>query len=159
MDPGSSPQAGALVSSHLLRPCRLKVTFTAPGPLAWCPCGLPWPLLQGLGSLLSWAGGQPSHTPPRGRCCSCLLVSPPSAGGEAAVLPDEPGSGFWLADRSCLLLGVAVTRSSGRPRRAVSRAFRGGPGVRTVLFHCRGLDPIPDRGAKILRTAQCGLHT
>lgn len=111
----------------------------------------------GVSPVVGW-GAAISH-PTEGALLLLPLGVPPSAGGEAAVLPDEPGSGFWLADRSCLLLGVAVTRSSGRPRRAVSRAFRGGPGVRTVLFHCRGLDPIPDRGAKILRTAQCGLHT
>lgn len=108
----------------------------------------------------------------RGLGSSCLAPCPaPRPQGDAAAAascipaqrwrrgrssPWEEMSLAWcsrLADRSCLLLGVVVTCSFGHPGTSV---------VVQQLGLCSstagGLGPIPDRGAKILHAARCGLH-
>ena len=114
----------------------------------WCPCGLPWALLQGLGSLLSWAGEQRLAPRPRpGDAAAAAPCVPAQHWRRDRSSPWEEMSLAWgsqPADGSCLLLGVLVTRSSGHLRRAVTGGLRGGPVVRTVLSHCRGPGSIPD---------------
>ena len=88
---------------------------------------------------------------------SCRAAPQKAASFSSLSQPSCPRRCKWQQALACAF-NTWLRHTTGRAK-TYWREFPGGPGVRTLHFHCRGAGSIPDRGTKIPQAAQCGLLT